>query len=73
MDAKPFWASRTLWVNLASLVAAITGIFQVDLGLTPEVQAALVTVAMAVTNMVLRVVTRTPVGVKPATVEKLDV
>ncbi len=40
MDSKPFWASRTLWINAIALVAG----------------------AMAVVNIVLRLVTDSAVG-----------
>lgn len=59
-DAKPFWASKTLWVNVVALVAAVTGAFGLDLGLTAEVQTSLVAAALTVTNIVLRLVTRAP-------------
>ncbi len=63
--SKPFWASKTLWVNLVVLLAALAGIFEIDLGLTPAVQTALVTVIMAVVNMILRALTKSAVTVKP--------
>lgn len=62
--SKPFWTSRTLWVNLFILIAAAFGILEIDIGLTPQVQAAAVTVIMAVVNMVLRTVTKSAVTVK---------
>lgn len=60
MDSKPFWASKTLWVNLVAVIAAVLGAFNVDM-LTPEMQAQVVGVIMGVVNMVLRVVTKGPV------------
>ena len=63
--SKPFWASKTLWVNLLALVAALLGIFEIDVGLTPAVQTAMVTSIMAVANMILRAVTKSAVTVKP--------
>lgn len=59
-DAKPFWASKTLWVNFIALIAAVTGAFGIDLGLDPEAQAAVVGAVMGVVNIALRIVTRAP-------------
>lgn len=62
METKPFWASRTLWVNAIALVAAVSGAFGVDLGLDPETQTAIVGAVMSVVNIVLRFVTRSALG-----------
>jgi hypothetical protein len=62
METKPFWASKTLWVNAIALVAAITGAFGVELGLDPETQTAIVGAVMSVVNIVLRFLTNAPVG-----------
>lgn len=62
MDSKPFWASRTLWINAIALVAAVTGAFGIDLGLDAGTQTALVAGVMAVANIVLRLVTDSAVG-----------
>jgi len=62
MDTKPFWASKTLWVNAIALVAAISGAFGIDLGLDPETQTAIVGAVMSVVNIVLRFVTKSAVG-----------
>ena len=62
MDSKPFWASRTLWINGIALIAAVTGALGVDLGLDAETQTALVAGVMAVVNIVLRLVTDSAVG-----------
>lgn len=64
MKVKPFWASRTLWVNLLALFAALGGIFEIDVGLTPAVQTAMVTSIMAIVNMILRAITKSAVVVK---------
>ena len=60
MDAKPFWASKTLWVNLLALVASLAAGFGLDLGLDPETQAALIGGVMAVVNVLLRLTTSKP-------------
>ena len=61
MESKPFWASKTLWVNFVAMVAAITGALGIDLGLDPDTQLALVGGVMAVINIVLRFLTTKPV------------
>ncbi len=62
MDSKPFWASRTLWINAIALIAAVTGALGIDLGLDAGAQTALVAGVMAVVNIVLRLVTDSAVG-----------
>lgn len=62
METKPFWASKTLWINAIALVAAVTGAFGMDLGLDPETQTAVVGALMGVVNIVLRFMTKTAVG-----------
>lgn len=62
MDSKPFWASKTLWVNVVAVVAAITGALGLNLGLDPETQVAVVGGIMGVVNIVLRIVTKTGVS-----------
>ena len=61
-ETKPFWQSKTLWVNVLAGVATVAGVFKLDLGLTPEVQAELATGILAVVNIVLRFTTKTAVG-----------
>lgn len=62
MDSKPFWASKTIWANILSLIATIATVFGVDLGLTPEAQATIIAGVMGVVNIVLRLVTKTGVS-----------
>lgn len=62
MDSKPFWASKTIWANILSLIATIATVFGVDLGLTPEVQATIIAGVMGVVNIALRLVTKTGVA-----------
>ena len=61
---KPFWASKTLWVNSVALIGAVTGAFGMDLGLTPELQASVVGGIMGVVNIVLRLTTTKAVSAK---------
>ena len=61
--SKPFWASKTLWVNLIALAVVVSTAFGVDLGLNPEAQVAVVGTVMSVVNIILRLVTKAPVSV----------
>lgn len=61
-DQKPWWASKTIWVNLVALGATLATVLGVDTGLTPEVQTQIVAGVMGIVNIVLRFVTTTPVG-----------
>ncbi|MDW3204553.1 MAG: hypothetical protein R8L07_03340 [Alphaproteobacteria bacterium] len=61
MDSKPFWASKTIWANVLSLIATIATVFGLDLGLTPEVQATIIAGVVSIVNIVLRGVTKTGV------------
>lgn len=63
MDSKPFWASKTLIVNVLAGFAAVAGAFGIDAGLDPEAQAAIATGALAVINIILRFITKAPVTV----------
>lgn len=62
MESKHWLTSKTLWVNIIAGVAAVSTAFGLDLGLTPETQTAIVGGIMAVANIVLRLVTKQPVG-----------
>jgi len=62
-DSKPFWASKTLWVNVVALVAAVTGSFGL-LDLDAETQTSIVAGVMAIANVALRFVTKSPVKLK---------
>ena len=61
MESKPFWASKTLWVNAIALVASILVANGMDLGLTPEVQGSIVAGIMSVVNIILRIITKSAV------------
>ena len=62
MDTTKWYLSKTLWVNVVSAVATLTGVFNLDLGLTPDVQATVVTTILALVNIGLRFVTTTPIS-----------
>lgn len=55
---KKWYQSKTVWANILAAVATLAGVFGLDLGLTPEVQAQIVGGIMAVVNIVLRFVTK---------------
>ena len=60
MTSKPFWASKSLWVNIVAGAGAISTAFW-DTGLDAETQIAVVGGIMAVVNIILRLVTKTAV------------
>lgn len=62
MESTKWWASKTLWLNALAGIAAAGGAFGVDLGLTPDAQVAIVGGALAVLNIVLRLVTTKPIA-----------
>lgn len=61
MDTTKWFASKTLWVNVVAALATLAGVFKLDLGLTPEVQATVVTTILALVNIGLRLVTKTAI------------
>ena len=54
---KPWYASKTMWVNIVALLGSVAAATGLDLGLTPEVQGSIVAAIMAVVNIVLRIMT----------------
>ena len=62
-QVKPFWTSKTLWVNLIALWASVAVALGLDLGLDDEVQASIVGGVMAVVNIILRLMTSSGVRV----------
>lgn len=58
MNTKSIIASRTLWINVIAIIAASLGAFNIDVGLTPEVQVALVGGIIAAINVVMRFFTK---------------
>ena len=61
METTKWYLSRTLWVNVVAALATLAGVFKLDLGLTPEVQATVVTTILALVNIGLRFVTKTAI------------
>lgn len=72
-NAKPLWASKTLWFNLvvAALAAAeaASGLLQ---PLLPGNIYGWLTFALTVGNTALRVVTTSAVALRPAPAEQAD-
>jgi len=60
METKSIWQSKTFWVNLISIGAIIGAScgFEID----TETQAVLSTGILAVVNIILRLVTKQPIG-----------
>jgi hypothetical protein len=62
-ETKVWWQSKVLWANIVAALATLAGVFKLDLGLTPEVQATVVTTILALVNIALRLVTKKPISV----------
>ena len=58
MEGKPFWMSKTLWVN----ALAIAGSLLIGQYVTADQWAEITAVGLAVVNIVLRFVTGEPVS-----------
>lgn len=58
MDSKPWYLSKTIWVNGLTFAATVAALFGVDLGLDDATKATIATGVLALVNVVLRVVTR---------------
>lgn len=61
MDKKPFYTSKTFWANIVMLIASVSTSFGLDLGLNPEAQIAVVGGIMALVNIGLRFMTKSPI------------
>lgn len=59
MNGKPWWASKTLWVNLVALAASVAAGFGFDI--SGEAQTSLVAGVMALVNIGLRLITSEPI------------
>lgn len=60
-EVKSKWESKTIWVNGLAMIAAISAMAGLDLGLSEEVQAEIVLGIMSVINLVLRFTTKTAI------------
>ena len=61
-DAKPFWASKTMWANVIALGALVGARFGLEI--TQAAQGEIVAAVLAVVNIALRFVTDKPVRVR---------
>ena len=59
---KQWFKSRTVWANVIAGGVTVATVFGLDLGLSPETQAELVTGIMVLVNLVLRFLTDTKIG-----------
>ena len=64
MEPKSILASKTFWANLIALAAVMAGSAGLDIGV--EEQGTLVAGIMAVVNIILRFVTKSPVNMTGA-------
>ena len=63
--SKPWYASKTMWVNILSALGALAGVFGFGEYLNAEVQASVIALIMAgvnVVNIILRKVTSSAIG-----------
>ena len=60
-ETKPFWASKTLWVNVVGLSTSVALAFGLDLGLDDEMKASIVGGIMSFVNIILRLMTKAAV------------
>ena len=62
-EAKPWYASKTLWANVIGGAVAVGTAFGLNLQIDAETQTAIVGGIMAVVNVILRFMTKAPVTV----------
>ena len=60
-EAKPWWASKTIWTSIVGGAATLATVFGVHVLDDPELQAQIVAGALAIAGIVLRFRTSTPV------------
>jgi hypothetical protein len=61
MEAKKWYLSKTFWFNVIAIVVMVLGSFGYT-GEVPEEWAAIVPAIIAIVNLILRFVTKQPVG-----------
>jgi len=61
--SKKWWQSRTVWVNIAAIVAAITAHFGMPIYIEPELAMTLYPLILGVVNLILRGTTNK--GIEP--------
>jgi len=60
-DGKAAVSSKTLQFNILAAIAAVSAMFGLDFGLTPEVQAEIVASVTIIGNFLLRFITETKI------------
>lgn len=64
VEAKPFWESKTMWINVLTVVAMILS-FVIDThmagGLPLDLDPRWIALALGIVNIVLRSVTNQPI------------
>ena len=63
MDSKPWYLSKTLWVNVLMFILAIA---QSDLFLSFNIDPAIIAAVLTGVNFILRLITTTAVTTKKA-------
>ena len=58
MEAKHFWASKTLWLNVLGIAVIVVQTIQGEVWINPEIQILI----LAVLNAVMRFLTSQPIG-----------
>lgn len=61
--SKPWWSSKTIWVNVIAGIASVTTAFGLNLNLDVASQTAIVGGAIAIANIILRAVSKTAVTI----------
>jgi hypothetical protein len=64
MTGKPWYQSKTIWLNIISGIVAILTQANI-IAILPPSKLPLVAAITAVANIVLRLITDTTIGVKP--------
>jgi hypothetical protein len=61
-QSKPWYASKTIWLNVIAGIAAVSSAFGLNLGLDTQAQAELAAGGLALVNVILRLVSKTPIA-----------
>lgn len=61
---KPFWQSKTLWVNVATLAVAVLTALSGQADVIPPEAMPYIVGALSVANLVLRYLTKQPLALK---------
>jgi hypothetical protein len=59
---KPFWKSKTVWINFLSIIGAIAAGQGIDV--SPEVQSQVIAAGMGIGNIILRSITTTGISIR---------